>query len=115
MGLFRKKDKGLLDLEKILSAGEMKAVSYAVYYITNSSRDREGMELANLLVSGKRRRVFPEEYAYVTASAENMIEVMEVKKRSGSLDANLPQELLDDLNSALPKLKRNLPDNVGIV
>lgn len=103
MGLFGRKDDKK-DLEKILSPNEMKAVAYAVYYISNKGRDAEGMQLAQLLVSGKRRKVFQIEYDYVKAAVDNMIEIMQTVKARSGLTPDMPQELLDDLIAAEKKL-----------
>jgi len=103
MGLFGKaNDKK--DLEKQLSPNEMKAVAYAVYFTSNKVHDAEGMELAQLLVSGKRRKVFPIEYDYVKAAVDNMIEIMQTIMAKSGLTPDMPQELLDDLVSAKNKL-----------
>jgi len=103
MGLFGKKDDKK-DLSKMLTANEMKAVAYAVYYTSNKVRDPEGMELANLLVSGKRRWVFTIEYVYVKSAVESMISIMQSMKEKSGLTPDMPQELLDDLTSAIKKL-----------
>lgn len=103
MGLFGRKDDKK-NLEKLLSPNEMKAVAYAVYYTSNKVHDAEGMELAQLLVSGKRRKVFPIEYEYVKVAIENMIGIMQTIKAKSGLTPDLPQELLDDLTSAKIKL-----------
>ena len=102
MGLFNRTDK--IDLTKKLSPRELKATTYAVYYTANKAGDREGKQLADLMVSGKRRWLFPVEYDYYVSAVDSMIHIMQQMKKSKGLTPDLPQELLDDLIHARKKL-----------
>ena len=98
MGLFNRSEK--IDLTKKLSPNELKATTYALYYTVNKAGDSEGRQLADLMVSGRRRWLFPVEYDYFVSAVDTMIQIMEHKKKSEGLTPDLPQELLYDLTSA---------------
>ena len=102
MGLFNRTEK--IDLTKTLSPNELEATTYAVYYTANKAGDSEGKQLADLMVSGKRRWLFQIEYDYCVSAVDSMIQIMQQMKKTKGLTPDLPQELLDDLISARKKL-----------
>ena len=91
---------GRCDLTKKLSPSELKATTYAVYYTANKAGDREGKQLADLMVSGKRRWLFPVEYDYYVSAVDSMIHIMQQMKKSKGLTPDLRNPVTGDAGGA---------------